>query len=520
MRAHAREGRVRRRGNAITINRFKTKATALRSSQKRNRSNRSIQKKASKRRRNKRLQRRTCKQLKKDLLPVVLQQVTRKDLVCMQLRRVQTQTGCSTATLNLAINAISPYCKFELPRLRYADNFWRKLSGAKVIRLHGCVTPSCTHVFGPEDAQTHCPLCNEGRYDAANKPKETCYYFPLKDKLLKLLQLPHFRKALQHEWERPRNGDYIADVFDSARWKRVMGPATCELIRIGVLYCIDGIPAFKPHGLSLKPAEFMLLSLPPWERGRPENMLLHMLMPAKLKRTAMKKYFDWSAQYELIDLARNGVDGVKILHFGNTLDTPGRSELLQMESSKAYQGCPYCFHSWDKGLVRKPDFNGARQFLSRGSPCRDRTFIVDGQSYYFKDAETRPKPALRTTQTAADCCTLATYRKPFCGHKAFPMQLLWPDFEWDWSICEWMHDLKCVSDMSVKFLVGKTADGMYAKWRSNYDEKHRGECQVCTHMYMIHTHAYDTHIHTCVHTDTWNISGSVGRDSTITMETD
>ena len=144
-----------------------------------------------------------------------------------------------------------------------------------------------------------------------------------------------------------------------------MGPATRELSRIGVLYCIDGMPAFKPHGLSLKPAEFMLLSLPPWERSRPENMLLHMLMPSKLKKTAMKKYFDWSAVFELTNLAEVGIDGVKILQFGNSLDTPGRSEFLQMQASQSYQGCPHCFHSWVKGLVRKPIFNGAMFFAAR-----------------------------------------------------------------------------------------------------------------------------------------------------------
>jgi len=138
---------------------------------------------------------------KKDFLPQVLQQVSQKELVCMQLRRIQSRTGCSTNTLNLAINAISPYCKFNLPRLTHADKFWRELSGASVIRLHGCVGKSCTHVFGPDDARTHCPLCNEGRYNVQGKPKETCYYFPLKEKIKKLLGLPHFHKALQHEWE-------------------------------------------------------------------------------------------------------------------------------------------------------------------------------------------------------------------------------------------------------------------------------------------------------------------------------
>ena len=285
-----------------------------------------------------------------------------------------------------------------------------------------------------------------GGDDHLNKAKEVLYYFPMKETLTKLLELPAFRDSLQHEWRRVSNPNYMTDVFDSPRWIEIMGPATRVLRRLGLLYCVDGIPAFKPGGLSLKPSEFMILNLSPWERCKPENMILHMLFPAKLKGFALKKYYDWAAAFELNDLAVNGIDGVKIKHFGTSLDTPGRSEILNMEASQAYQGCPHCFHAWQRGPVRKPLFNGARRFVPETSPRRERQFVEDGQIYMYKDVERRPTAARRTTQSAADCSQRATSRNPFCGHKGVPLQNLWPGFSWRWSICEWMHDVKCVCD--------------------------------------------------------------------------
>ena len=282
-----------------------------------------------------------------------------------------------------------------------------------------------------------------------------------------------------HEYKRPRNVNYMSDVYDSPRWAEVMGPCTARLQRIGLHYCVDGIPAFKPGGLSLKPAEFMILSLAPWERIKPENMLLHMLLPSKLKGESLKKYYDWAASYELNDLYTSGVEGVKVVQFGNTMDTPGRSELLAMKSSQSYQGCPHCFHSWEPGLVRKPVFWGARCFLPRGSPYRECECNIDEQTYIYKCKETRAKPATRTTQTAAECVSKIRGKKQVCGHKGVPMQSEWPAFSWFWSVCDWMHDIKCCCEMVLKTLVGPGSHGMYKPWQSRrYDTKHRAECKA------------------------------------------
>ena len=112
---------------------------------------------------------------------------------------------------------------------------------------------------------------------------------------------------LQHEHERPRNPDLMADVYDSEAWKEFMGPPTFPNTRIALQFCIDAIPAFAAGTLSLKPAEFINLSLPPGIRNKSENILLLMLMPAALdKGQCQKKYYDFAAEFELNDLATTG----------------------------------------------------------------------------------------------------------------------------------------------------------------------------------------------------------------------
>ena len=64
-------------------------------------------------------------------------------------------------------------------------------------------------------------------------------------------------------------------------------------------------------------------------------MLVHAMIPHQLKGQSAKKYYDWFGA-EMTDLYRNGVDGVRIIVYGTTLDTPGRRELLNMQAVSAF----------------------------------------------------------------------------------------------------------------------------------------------------------------------------------------
>lgn len=85
-----------------------------------------------------------------------------------------------------------------------------------------------------------------------------------------------------------------------------MGSVQDPALRIILLFCIDAIPAFADNSYSLKPAEFINLSLPPALRSKAENIMLFMLVPATMK-TGQKKYFDFAARHELNDLFHTGL---------------------------------------------------------------------------------------------------------------------------------------------------------------------------------------------------------------------
>ena len=168
--------------------------------------------------------------------------------------------------------------------------------------------------------------------------------------------MPKFRDMLNHEFLRPRNDEYLCDVYDSEAWKDLFGSPVYPNNRIGLLFCTDAIPAFAQKGTSLKPGILLILSLAPTERGKSENMHMWYIMPTSIKGVSQKKYFDFFAKWDLNDLHFNGtisyskqslscfiflfldgstrimttsgVDGVKATVYTTSMDTPGRSELM------------------------------------------------------------------------------------------------------------------------------------------------------------------------------------------------
>jgi hypothetical protein len=128
--------------------------------------------------------------------------------------------------------------------------------------------------------------------------------------------------------------------------------------------------------------------------------------------------------------------------------------------------------------LTKPDYGGFRQFLDLDSPLRQRQFIIDGQTYMFRDVEERPPPTRRTDESAAEYVALATPGNPFRGHKALPFLISWQGVNWEASICDLMHDMKRFGEMTLKVLVGKGSHGMYKRWKKTLDARHRVECEL------------------------------------------
>ena len=251
------------------------------------------------------------------------------DTLWLDLRMIQRKTSCSNSTIMAVAKSVLP--TFSKGIQMRADKKLTIHGGAIVMELHGCV--HChKFVFLPSSRSRQCPKCGGARYDDLNRPNEVCTYFPLQSQLAKLLSLPSFRSLLKHEYERPKNSAFMSDVYDAPIWLKRFGPPNASPTRIVLQLCVDGVPAFAiKHSLSLKPVALMNLSFAPKLRVQASNMLLLMLIPASLKGQAAKKYYDFAADFELNALHDRGVEGVKVMLFGNTMDTPGRAELLNMQ---------------------------------------------------------------------------------------------------------------------------------------------------------------------------------------------
>jgi len=131
------------------------------------------------------------------------------------------------------------------------------------------------------------------------------FYFPLVPRLKALLATEAFRHLLRHEFDRPKVKGLISDIYDTSAWREFVS-SLGDGLRIMLQYCVDGIPAFAADTKSLKPAEFIILSLPPSVRGQAKNILLHMLLPGDLKGLAQKKFYDFAATFEMNELFTRG----------------------------------------------------------------------------------------------------------------------------------------------------------------------------------------------------------------------
>ena len=192
---------------------------------------------------------------------------------------------------------------------------------------------------------------------------QVCWYFPIKEQLKALLQIGNYYHLLMYESEHRllrKEDNYMCDLYDSPRWTRVAGPLRNleghrqnRLARVVLHLCVDGVEAFKhgrqESGSTVKPIQYFVANLPPWLRYKTEYMLVHALVPAHLKGNAAKKYYDWLGRHEMTPLYRDGVEGVRVIVYGNTMDTPGRREMLNMQTVMAFYPCPHCIHSWEPG---------------------------------------------------------------------------------------------------------------------------------------------------------------------------
>ena len=130
-------------------------------------------------------------------------------------------------------------------------------------------------------------------------------------------------------------------MFDCKAWRlrRQQVRAAAEDLCIMLLFCMDAIPAFSNQGMSLMPAESVIMNLPPRLRAKVRFMLLHFLIPSKLKEEQQKKYFDYMVRTELNTLATNGIPHpsgtgtIRVLIFSTPMDLPGKDKFFWLRGA-------------------------------------------------------------------------------------------------------------------------------------------------------------------------------------------
>ena len=205
-------------------------------------------------------------------------------------------------------------------------------------------------------------------------------------------------------------------------------------------------------------------------------MLCLAIIPNGLKMQAAKKYYDFAATYEMNYLHRTGIDGIRVIMYGTSLDCPGRKELLAMQSVQSYYPCHVCMHTWQPGPV-KVIHGGYRRFLHEEHPWRQKTFRFAQCVFEFRDVESRDPPVHRTDALVSLAVLRARPTRPYLGHKFKPLLWNWVGADWGRSMPDRMHDLKCFCEMLLRLLVGLGSDGFYTGWRGK-DVQHRNECRV------------------------------------------
>ena len=237
-----------------------------------------------------------------------------------------------------------------------------------------------------------------------------------------------------------------------------------KVSRIGLLLCMDGFPAFNQQrkgAISLCPAEFCIISHPPWSRYDPDNMLPWLIVPDNMPAANQLKYFNYLCVHELNPLEKCGVPGpdgpVKIKIIGASLDLKGKEKFYHQKAVQSYCGCSTCTIHFDVG-PEGPIYAAARLYLPPDHPLRARRCKFNGYVFEFVKEEHRREPKLKTSQTLFkyDAMRKARGVEHFCGQKGPVMLSKYLCMEYArFNLLEWMYGIKCACVNIFDFLLGR-----------------------------------------------------------------
>ena len=234
------------------------------------------------------------------------------------------------------------------------------------------------------------------------------------------------------------------------------------------------------QGLSLMPAEVLILSLPWWLRYKADNMFMTMLIPSNLSAAAQLKYFQKVFSVEFNDLQRTGITApfgnVKVKVFGQCLDLKGREKFLDQQTVQSYLGCSHCRTRFPKGCSG-PLYGVARRYLPVGHRLRQQ---IAGPFEYAAPELQLPSP-LKDTLFVTYAARQAIERdlKHYLGQKGMPMFASLGNFNYKlMNIPDWAHNVAGMFKWVITMLVGPNGEGASSKtWGKDKDRQHRLQAQ-------------------------------------------
>ena len=145
---------------------------------------------------------------------------------------------------------------------KFIKNCHDHIAKCSIHKLDVCIN-GCIAFVGNNALVKLCPICNTNR-DLKNPFQNEIYYFPIKERLLKLLE-SDLSKLLSYSTLRNKgNNAFFQDIYDGKTWKRFeseMLPNINEKL-LGLQWCWDGADAFEFSGKSFWPSCLSILNLP------------------------------------------------------------------------------------------------------------------------------------------------------------------------------------------------------------------------------------------------------------------
>jgi hypothetical protein len=291
--------------------------------------------------------------------------LAKSNLQKMELDNIRTfnfivQTNLPSETYRLMKPAF-PERLSDLPSLHTLRTRITALSGMKPRNLDCCVNTCCCF-YGYLDDLTTCPYCQEARWDAHDRPRNTFTFLPLIPQLQSLFRCKETCEKMLYRDDYVTDPENIRDIFDADRY---CGLCETNVVIDGVEQpykyfedegevalgmSTDGFCPFKRRKITCWPIIFFNYNLHPDIRTHLVNLLCIGVIPGPSAPKDMNSFLQPLIE-ELLELAR-GVKTVDVRRkkyfalrahliaiFG---DIPAVSKLLEFLGHNGRFPCRFC----------------------------------------------------------------------------------------------------------------------------------------------------------------------------------